>query len=159
MPVRDATSIGNPAGLLVIGYGNTLRSDDGVGPRVAEAIETLALPEVSVISCRQLAPEFAEPIARAARVVFVDAAVDCTELQMREMQPAQTAQIIAHAPDPKTMLALARDVFGHCPLAWWLTIPVSNIDIGETLTETGERGFEGAVAKIIALAKNEARQT
>jgi Ni,Fe-hydrogenase maturation factor len=33
-----------PAGLLVIGYGNTLRRDDGVGPRVADAIAALALP-------------------------------------------------------------------------------------------------------------------
>ena len=27
--------------LLVIGYGNTLRGDDGVGPRVADAVEAL----------------------------------------------------------------------------------------------------------------------
>ena len=32
------------AELLVIGYGNTLRGDDGVGPRVAEAVEKLNLP-------------------------------------------------------------------------------------------------------------------
>ena len=37
----------SPAGILVIGYGNTLRGDDGVGPKVAEAVAALALPGVS----------------------------------------------------------------------------------------------------------------
>src|SRR5450759_47295 len=38
----------NPAGdFLVIGYGNTLRRDAGVGPRVAEAVEELHLPNVA----------------------------------------------------------------------------------------------------------------
>ena len=36
--------------LLVIGYGNTLRRDDGVGPRVAEAVEGLRLAGVRTIA-------------------------------------------------------------------------------------------------------------
>jgi hypothetical protein len=50
--------------ILVIGYGNTLRGDDGVGPRVAEAIEELNLPGVRTLVCQLLTPEFADPIAR-----------------------------------------------------------------------------------------------
>src|ERR1035441_6445297 len=64
------------AELLVIGYGNTLRGDDGVGPRVAEAIEKLNLPGVRTLVCQQLSPEYADPVSRARTVVFVDAAVD-----------------------------------------------------------------------------------
>jgi len=96
----------------------------------------------------------ADQISLADQVIFVDAAVDSSELQMRELLPAPTAQIIAHAPDPKTMLALARDVFGHCPTAWWLTIPVSNIDIGESLTALGVEGFEAAIEKIRVVAES-----
>ena len=51
------------AELLVIGYGNSLRRDDGVGPRVAEAIEELNLPGVRTLVCQLLTPEFADPIA------------------------------------------------------------------------------------------------
>ena len=50
--------------VLVIGYGNTLRNDDGVGPRVAEALEALQLPGVRTLSCALLAPETAEPVSR-----------------------------------------------------------------------------------------------
>ena len=115
--------------ILIIGYGNTLRGDDGVGPRVAEAIAALGLPGVRTLACPLLTPELADPISRVEKVVFVDAAVDAPrDVQWRELQPNESSQIMAHAADPRTMLALSRDVFGHVPAAWWLTIPA--VDLG-----------------------------
>jgi hydrogenase maturation protease len=135
--------------VLVIGYGNTLRGDDGVGPRVAEAVANLRLPGVRALICPLLTPELAEPISRAERVIFVDAAVDAPkEVQWRELQPKESSQIMAHAADPRTMLALARDVFGHVPQAWWLTIPAENLGFSEELSPAAQRGFDDAVAKI-----------
>ena len=64
--------------------------------------------------------------------MFVDAAVDAPkEVQLRKLEPSETTQLMAHAADPRTMLALARDVFGHCPEAWWLTIPAVKLDFSE----------------------------
>jgi len=48
---------------LIIGYGTTLGSDDGVGPKVAEAVVELGLPGVKTISCDLVTPELAEPIS------------------------------------------------------------------------------------------------
>ena len=102
--------------LLVIGYRNTLRGDDGVGPRVAESVGNLRLPGVRTLICQQLSPEHAAPIAQADKVIFVDAAVDAPrEVQFRELSPGDASQLMAHAADPRTMLALPRDVFGRGP--------------------------------------------
>ena len=140
--------------LLVIGYGNTLRGDDGVGPRVAEAVEALHLPGVCTLICQQLSPEHADPISRAHTVVFVDAAVDAPkEVQLRKLEPGESSQLMAHAADPRTLLALARDVFGHAPQAWWLTIPAVKLDFSETLTPEAQRGFVEAVKKIQDLCR------
>jgi hydrogenase maturation protease len=139
---------------LVIGYGNTLRGDDGVGPRVAEAVEKLNLPGVRTLVCQQLSPEYADPVARARTVVFVDAAVDAPrEVQLRKLEPNESSQLMAHAADPRTLLALARDVFGHAPQAWWLTIPAVKLDFSETLTPEAQRGFAEAVGKIKELCR------
>ncbi len=139
----------SPAGLLVIGYGNTLRSDDGVGPRVADAVAALALPGVRAQAFPLLTPELADPVSQARVVVFVDAAVDAPrEVQMRKLAPADTSQIMAHSASPATLLALARDVFGHCPEAWLLTIPVEDLGIGEALSPLAQRGFEIAVREV-----------
>jgi hydrogenase maturation protease len=139
--------------LLVIGYGNTLRRDDGVGPRVAEAVAALGLPGVQTLACALLTPELAEPVARAGMVVFVDAAVDAPRaVQLRRLEPADSARILAHAADPRTLLALARDVFGHAPPAWWLTIPIEALGIGEELSAMARSGSETAVREIQKLA-------
>jgi hydrogenase maturation protease len=142
------------ANFLVIGYGNTLRRDDGVGPGVAESIEALGLPEVRALACALLTPELAEPVARARVVVFVDAAVDAPrEVQLRSLKPADSPRILAHAADPPTLLALARDVFGHAPQAWLLTIPIEDLGIGEELSALARRGSETAVQEILRLAQ------
>ncbi len=139
--------------LLVIGYGNTLRSDDGVGPRVVEAVEQLQLPGVQTIIRGLLTPELAEPISQARCVVFVDAALDApAEVQLRPIVPGTSSQIMAHAADPRTLLALARDVFGHAPQAWWLTIPADDLEIGEELSPKAQRGMEQAIAEIKKLS-------
>ena len=135
--------------LLVIGYGNTLRGDDGLGPRVAEAVAALNLPGVQTLICPLLTPELAAPISLAQTVIFVDAAVDATnEVQLRRLTPNDTSQLMAHAADPRTMLALARDVFGHAPKAWWLTIPATNLGFSETLSPSVQQGLAEAVEKI-----------
>ncbi len=136
-------------GLLVIGYGNTLRSDDGVGPKVAEVVAALALAGVQVLAVPLLTPELAEALSRARLVIFVDAAVDAPrEVQMRRLAPAASSQVMAHAASPATLLALARDVFGHAPEAWWLTIPVEEFGIGETLSPLAQRGLAVAVEEV-----------
>ena len=140
--------------LLVIGYGNTLRQDDGVGPKVADSVAALDLPGVRALSCALLTPELADPISQAEQMVFVDAAVDAPkQVRLRRLQPAESSQIMAHAANPGTMLALARDVFGHAPEGWLLTIPVKEMGIGEELSAFAQRGLVTAVKQIRELAE------
>jgi hydrogenase maturation protease len=149
----ESAASASETNLLVIGYGNTLRSDDGLGPRVADAVSGLGLPGVHALSCGLLTPELADPVSKARCVVFVDAAVDAPgEVQLRPLSAAESPQILAHASDPRTLLALARDVFGNAPKAWLLTIPAENLAIGEALSEKAQRGFVVALQEIAKLA-------
>ncbi len=139
--------------LLILGYGNTLRSDDGVGPRLVEDLGTLRLPGVRTLICQQLSPEHSGAVALADAVIFVDAAVDDPPVvQLRELQPGPAAQLLAHAADPRTLLAFARDVFGHAPRAWWLTIPAVNLAFGEHLSPVTAAGYAEARQCIQELA-------
>jgi hydrogenase maturation protease len=64
--------------ILVVGYGNPLRADDGLGCHVArELAHRLGNDKrVEVVPCHQLAPEIAQQIAATEFVIFIDA---CTE--------------------------------------------------------------------------------
>jgi hydrogenase maturation protease len=136
----------------VIGYGNTLRGDDGAGPRAAEAVAAMNWPGVRALVCPMLTPELADPVSRACVVIFVDASVDGPrEVLLRRLEPAESGQIMAHAADPRTLLALARDVFGRAPEAWWLTIPAVKFDFDEEMSPVARRGLAAALEKIQAL--------
>jgi hydrogenase maturation protease len=138
--------------LLVIGYGNTLRCDDGVGPRVAEGIEALGLKGVLTLSCHQITPEIAYPISMAGSVLFVDAAVDEPgRLQLRRIEACSSSQVLEHAPSPKTLLALARDAFGRAPQAWMLTVPAEVLGYGEELSPMAQRGVKKAIKAALGL--------
>ncbi|MGP8200813.1 MAG: hydrogenase maturation protease [Limisphaerales bacterium] len=139
---------------LIIGYGNTLRGDDGAGPRVAEAVAALNYPGVRTLVCPLLTPELADPISQARIALFVDAALDAPqEVRLRKLEPAESGQIMAHAADPRTMLALARDVFGHAPRAWWLTVPAVEFDFGDKLSAVAQQGLASALETIHALCR------
>jgi hydrogenase maturation protease len=135
--------------LLVIGFGNTLRSDDGVGPRVALAVEDLCLPGVRTLACPQLTPEMADPLSQVDGAVFVDAAVGRRgPVHLRRLTPSHSSQVLAHAAEPRVLLALARDAFGRSPEAWMLEIPVEELGFGEHLSPAATRGLGNAVQAV-----------
>ena len=143
-------------GLLVIGYGSTLRRDDGVGPAVAGEVEDRRLPGVRTVACTQLTPELAETLSRARAAVFVDASLDRSgRVRMRRLEPADAsqAQILAHATDPRALLALSRTLYGRAPRAWMLTIPVADLGFGEELSVTARDGLRKALRAIRALRR------
>ena len=75
------------------------------------------------------------------------------QVQWRKLEPNETSQLMAHAADPRTMLALSRDVFGHVPEAWWLTIPAVDLSFREDFSPAVQKGFAEAVEKLQEFCK------
>jgi len=139
--------------VLVIGYGNDLRGDDAVGPQIASAVESWKLPFVRVIACHQLTPELADPISQADRVIFVDALeaaadIPATPVAAREIFPRETAPSLGHSGGPESLLALAAGVFGRCPQAFSVLVPVSCFELGAPLSPRARTGMTEALAEI-----------
>jgi hydrogenase maturation protease len=63
-----------PRTVLLLGYGNPGRLDDGLGSELAARVQALGLPGVTVDSDYQLCLEDAEAVSRHDVVVFADAA-------------------------------------------------------------------------------------
>jgi len=61
---------------------------------------------------------------------------------------------MAHAASPATLLALARDVFGHAPEAWWLTIPRRGPRRGRELSPLARARFRLTLREIKRCAAN-----
>ena len=140
---------------LVIGYGNDLRSDDGAGRVVADRIEQLGLPSVTVRSVSQLVPELALAIAETELVVFVDASIDAVEPTVDPVGPqAANASAATHYADPATLLGMTASI-GEVPdRAFVVSIPVSNLDLGFELSPPTSRAVDLAVELVADLIRS-----
>jgi len=130
---------------LVIGYGNTLRGDDGVGYRVAEAVERWQLPGVEAWPCHQLTPELAAAIAEVDRVIFVDATppqnppspIICQSIQARSGDRWRSG----HQSHPTALLALTQQLYHRQPIAYALWLPTQAMAYGEALSPIAQIGL------------------
>ena len=143
--------------ILIIGYGNPLRCDDGVGWRAAETLSlNLQLPEIEIIVRHQLAQELADDLRYADLVIFIDAAhggqrgeLTCEHLTLQE------GIIRSHQLSPAHLLALAQQLYGAAPRAFAVSLCGECFDHGATLSATVEAGLP----RLTALVEDLARQT
>lgn len=140
------------AGAVVIGYGNRLRGDDGVGPRVAAAIGRRR-PDVRALGVHQLTPELAAVVADAALAVFVDARADGgAGVTVEPTGPdAACPAALGHVAAPGAVLALAAALYGRCPRAWTVGVPVASLALGDRLSPSGRAAARRAVAAVARL--------
>ena len=143
--------------VLVIGYGNTLRRDDGVGPFVTDHLEPS--PGLHVITSHQLTPELAEPVSQADLVVFVDARADLAagEIVMEPLPPRGSTLI--HRLDPGTLLQWSLKLYGRVPEAILIGIGAASFDLGEGLSPEVEQAAVKALRAIRKLLHDRASQS
>ena len=129
---------------LVIGIGNPLRGDDGVGALLAEqaAVQTAAEPggSVAVRCVQQLTPELVAELARLDAVLFIDAcSVPAGALpKLMSLQPAgatlEGTSGASHRLDPAGLLAVSQVLYGRAPEAQVLLVPARDFEHGMALS-------------------------
>jgi hydrogenase maturation protease len=148
---------------LVIGYGNTLRGDDGAGQRAAEMVAGWEIPQVRSLPAHQLTPEFAALLAESELAIFVDvypvtaiSIAESAEVEIKTIpihpstyrHDTSVCEVAGHAVDPHSLLCLAEVAYGHAPTAWWILIPAINFEFSEQLSPLTALGIDKALQKI-----------
>jgi hydrogenase maturation protease len=116
---------GEAANVLLYGYGNPGRGDDGLGPALAAAVEGLAMPGIEVDANYQLTVEDAAEMSRFSAVVFADAAAaGPSPFWFSRIDESGTGRLgwTSHSVTPVQLMALARDLFGSQVPAYTLGI-------------------------------------
>ncbi|HUB66906.1 MAG TPA: hydrogenase maturation protease [Candidatus Methylacidiphilales bacterium] len=124
--------------ILVIGYGNPLRGDDGIGREVvADLAERFTDPEVSILTVHQLTPELSEPIHRSDLVIFVDASSqgEPGAWTCKPVTPAMAhTPALGHHFDIANLLAYTQAVFQMCPGALVVSVAAESFTYREELS-------------------------
>lgn len=111
-----STGRGGPARLVVLGWGNASRGDDGLGPALLARVEALSLPHVTTIEDFQLQLEHALDLDGADLVLFVDASVAApAPFGFTETGPRTGLTHTSHAMAPEAVLDVHQRVLGREP--------------------------------------------
>jgi len=138
----------------VIGIGNPLRRDDGVGWHAADLLRADArLAGIDIRACHQLTPELAADVAAAGLVVLVDAGDEGSppgSVSTSVVAPDRVAAS-SHALDPAGLVALTVELFGATPPVMLVTVAVRDTEIGYDLSPEVAAALERATAAVAGL--------
>ncbi len=142
--------------VLVIGYGNPGRLDDGLGPALARAVEQMDIAGVSVDSDYQLTVEDASSVSEHDVVIFADASVNGAEPYFFErVLPDDEFSFSSHSVEPGSVLTLAGKLFGKRPDGYALGIRGYEYnEFGERLSEKAESNLKEAITFIEKLLRS-----
>jgi len=142
--------------VLVIGYGNPGRLDDGLGPAVAERLRQFAIPGVDVEADYQLTVEDAAAVAEHDVVIFADAAQAGPEpMFFRAVEPKGELGFSSHGCEPPAVMALARDLFDAKTAGYVLGIRGYEFDrFGEGLSEAARANLDAAMEFLVEVLRS-----
>lgn len=147
---------------LIIGYGNTLRGDDGLGPYIVEHIQDAVAPygaTVRTMTLHQLDVTLASQIPEVDMVFFVDARADDSEELVRIEQIEPAAEPVglhhtSHTISVPVLLRIALDSYGAAPLCFCLMPKGYDFSIGEIISPRARIAAACARNRIIEILRS-----
>jgi len=127
--------------VLLLGYGNPSRGDDGLGPALLEMIEEDRdqgrAPDIfDALTDYQLQIEHALDMQKRRLVVFIDASVSArSPFDYSRLEPCRDNSYTSHAMSPAALLAVYEQVCGKpLPEVYLLGIPGYQFELGTSIT-------------------------
>lgn len=156
--------------ILVIGYGNPSRMDDGVGHFVVNQLNRRwGLPEVDLLGeprgdgsdiarlgdrqvrtlwLQQLDVGLAEELAEVDRVILIDAHVGGEAVVEAEVVGDNHVGVTSHVATPETLVAIAAAAYGRRPRATRYSIRGERFDFAAELSPAVRSEAERLVSRL-----------
>ncbi|MFH0893759.1 MAG: hydrogenase maturation protease [Bacteroidota bacterium] len=141
--------------ILIYGYGNPGRQDDGLGAALVEMLEQWAhenkIENVDFDTNYQLNIEDALTISEYDTVVFADATIeeDVKDFLFDELKPSRAIiEFTMHASSPGYILDLCHKMYNKNPEAWLMHIKGYEWELKEGVTEKANANLIKSVAQL-----------
>ncbi|MFN3919526.1 MAG: hydrogenase maturation protease [Methylohalobius sp.] len=139
--------------LLLLGYGNPGRGDDGLGPALVEALAE-RMPQLTALVAMQLQVEHVLDLAACDLALLVDAGMGTPSpftlerLCLRSPKAKRSlASAFSHAVSPLALLAIYQEtLMAPPPPAFLLTIAGKQFDFKEGISPAANKHLQAALA-------------
>lgn len=153
--------------ILIYGYGNPGRQDDGLGISLVEQLEEWCADYLPGIidfdSNYQLNIEDALTISEYDLVLFADASVeDISDYCVTKVEPSSKTEFTMHAMSTQFVLHLCQTLYGKFPEVYLLHIKGYEFELKEGLTGKAEKNLDAAAVftkKVLEAAQRSDRFT
>ncbi len=136
--------------ILVYGFGNPGRQDDGLGPAIIERLENEGIHGIETDCNYQLNIEDAYFVAENDIVVFVDASINAEEpFSFERIEPSSEITFTTHSMSPQSVLALCAELYEKKLDAYVLGIRGYEWDFEVALTSKAQKNFDEAYSFLI----------
>ena len=137
---------GPAASLCILGIGNTLRSDDGIGAWVCRRLAHLPLKNTVIEYAHQLQTEWLATLSSYDTVILVDARADDGEEVLFQTLGVDTGPFTtsSHYLDAGILATLAGGLYTLSPAFRVCSIPGYDFSLGEGLSPGGMQKAEEA---------------
>ena len=143
---------------LVVGIVNTLRGDDGLGPRTVALLDRTGFAghHVATMAVPQIDITLVSSLAAVDYAVFVDAGVqdsdeDVAVLPCDSPEPDAHLGHTSHALSIPSLLAFTRQLYGRAPNCYLVVLRGYDFSIGERLSPQAEVNLQLAAKNVIDL--------
>lgn len=139
--------------ICFIGFGNTIRSDDCLGPYIISQLEQRlgGYDNFTFMTLQQPDPALAPLLAGYDEIIFIDASVNTDEEVIFEIvEPAPASTFSTHVVTPEQLLHLSSSLYGKAPVCRLLQVRGYEFGFGEFLSQKGKEAAARAVDTILA---------
>lgn len=146
-------TVSNPASLLVYGYGNPGRQDDGLGIAFIKRLRELNIPGCTLEENYQLNVEDALLVSQFPVTLFVDASLQPDAYALSKIVPAMEIGFTTHAMHPASVAALCRELYSVFPGCYLLEVRGFEWEMEEGLSNAAGTNLDAAVEYILPLLR------
>lgn len=141
--------------LVVFGWGNDARGDDGLGPLLLERVTGAGWADVTTIEDFQLQIEHALDLDGAEMALFLDAGRNTPDpFAFREIEAKRDASHTTHALSPEALLDVyERSLARASPPSFVLCVRGERFELGEPISAKASQRLEAAWVFVQALMR------
>ena len=134
---------------LIVGVGNTLRGDDGIGAYICSHIDKLNVPGIKTLVVQQLDTELLETFMQFDHIILADATLEEDTVVFYPLKPGETFPVSSsHHVNAGLLASLAEKLF-HKDLSFMIcAVKGEHFDMGEHLSVTARQNADAAIGII-----------
>ncbi|MFN8253828.1 MAG: hydrogenase maturation protease [Ferruginibacter sp.] len=144
-----------PKGILLIGVGNTIKSDDGIGAYICSCIHSMQLPGVRVLTVHQLDSTLMEDLVASGIIIIADACVEDTNVSFLKLNAGGPAGVTSPHYMSAALLMQMTKLIHNIELPLYVcSVAGYDFSTGEQLSDRAKKNADKAVSIISTWIKD-----